>query len=112
MKRVYVAGKLNADAPGYIRNCHTMIVKSERLRRYGFSVFVPCLDFLMGLVAGDYEYKDYFENNLPWIECADYMYVCPNYETSEGTKKEITYAKTCGVKVVYSMDELLKSEAK
>jgi len=112
MKRVYVAGKLNADAPNYIKNCHVMIRVADRIRRKGFSVFVPCLDFLSGLVCGDYEYKDYFENNMPWLECAEYMFVCKNYESSVGTKREIEHAKGKGIKVVYSIVELLKAEAK
>jgi hypothetical protein len=112
MKRVYVAGKLNADAPNYIKNCHTMIRHADKIRRLGFSVYIPCLDFLSGLVAGDYDYCDYFLNNLSWLKCADFMFVCPDSEASEGTQKEIEYAKTHGVMVVYSLHELLRTEAK
>ena len=106
MKRVYVAGKLNADAPNYIKNCHAMIKTADAIRREGYSVYVPCLDFLSGLVYGNYGYKDYFENNLPWLECADYMFVCENSEKSEGTKKEIKIAKKLGKKIFYDLFEL------
>jgi len=46
MKRVYVAGKLNSDACGYIKNVHRMIIWAEKVRKAGFAVFVPGLDFL------------------------------------------------------------------
>lgn len=111
MKRVYIAGKLNADAPNYIKNCHTMIRTADKIRRMGFSVFIPCLDFLSGLVMGDYDYADYFLNNLSWLQCADFMFVCPNSEASEGTQKEIEFAKKHGVMVVYNLHELTQ-EAK
>ena len=111
MTKVYVAGKLNADAPNYIKNCHAMITKAERIRRFGFSVYVPCLDFLSGLVAGDYEYSDYFENNIAWLECADFLFVCPHSEDSTGTQAEIEHAKKKGIPIAYSMDELIKLKA-
>lgn len=111
MKRVYVAGKLNDMTSGYIKNCHDMIMHADAIRRLGFSVFVPCLDLLSGLVAGDYDYKDYFENNMPWLECCDYLYVCPGYETSEGTKREIARAKELGKPVFFSIGTLVNGES-
>jgi len=105
--RVYVAGKLNADAPNYIKNCHKMIKTADKIRRIGFSVYVPCLDFLSGLVMGDYEYQDYYENNIPWMESANIVFVCEGYEDSIGTKKEIIHADKLDIPVVYSIEELL-----
>lgn len=99
MKRVYVAGKLNADAAGYIKNCHTMIRTADRIRRLGFSVYIPCLDFLSGLVVGDYEYQDYFENNMPWLEVSHAVFVLPNSENSKGTQKELNRARELGIPI-------------
>jgi hypothetical protein len=99
MRRVYVAGKLNDNATGYIRNCHRMIKYADIIRRLGFSVYVPCLDFLSGIVLGDYEYHDYFDNNMPWLEVSDYLFVCPNSEQSKGTQAEIYRAKELGIPV-------------
>lgn len=102
MKRVYVAGALNSDAVGYIKNMNNMIVCSNKLRRMGFGVFVPCLDFLMGLLDGNFDYKDYFDNSQAWLQVSDIMFVCPNWENSKGTRKEIELAEILKIPVVYN----------
>jgi len=105
-KKVYIAGALNADACGYIKNLHKMIKWSEQVRRLGFTVFVPGLDFLVGIVMGDMDYKDYFENNQLWLDASDIVFVTPGWETSSGTKKEIERAIKQGIPVCYELDEL------
>ncbi len=100
MKTVYVAGKLNDSAVGYIKNMHRMIDHANTIRKMGYSVYVPCLDILMGLVFGDYEYGDYFNNSQPWLEKADIVYVIPGSEMSVGTQKEIKLAEASGIPVV------------
>ena len=104
--KAYVAGKLNADAVGYIQNMHRMIKTAKQLRNLGAAVYVPCNDFLEGLVDGDFSYKDYFENSQPWLLVSDLMYVCPGWETSEGTKKEIQFAKDNGIAIFYEFEKL------
>jgi nucleoside 2-deoxyribosyltransferase len=108
MKLVYIAGKLNADAVGYLKNVHAMCKVAEECRRAGFAVVVPCLDFVMGIVFGDYEYEDYYNNNQEILDRCDAVLVCPNWETSEGTKKEILRAESRGIPVFSSLDELKK----
>jgi len=103
MIKVYVAGKLNDQSCGYIKNMHRMIKLADMIRSMGFSVFIPCLDFLSGLVCGDYEYQDYFENNLPWLESSDYVYVIADSENSKGTQREIARARELGIPVVTSI---------
>jgi len=98
-KKIYIAGKLNDDAAGYIRNCHNMIRTADKIRRLGFSVYIPCLDFLTGLVMGDYKYTDYFENNLPWLQAADAVFVLPDSQHSKGTQAEIEMARSLGIPV-------------
>jgi len=104
--KAYVAGKLNADAVGYIQNMHRMIKTAKQLRNLGAAVYVPCNDFLEGLVDGDFSYKDYFENSQPWLEVSDFIFVCPGWETSEGTKKEIEFAKSLFIPVFFSIEDL------
>lgn len=106
MKRVYVAGKLNDDACGYIKNMHRMIYWGEKVRKAGFAVFVPGLDFLQGLVFGNWEYPDYFNNSQPWLDAADAIFLVPGWEASSGTKREIERAKSKGIPVFDSVDEL------
>jgi hypothetical protein len=109
MKRVYVAGKLNADACGYIINVHRMIIWAEKVRKLGFAVFVPGLDFLQGLVFGDWEYPDYFDNSQPWLDASDAVFLVPGWETSTGTAREIERAKAQGIPVFSDLDVLAKT---
>lgn len=106
MKRVYIAGKLNADAVDYIKNVHKMIYYANIIQKMGFSVFVPCLDLLLGMVDGNWNYDDYFNNNQSWLDVSDIVFVCPNFEGSNGTIKEITRAKELGISVCYTLDQL------
>lgn len=112
MVKIYVAGRLNSDAVGYIKNVHRMIQYADIIRREGFSVFIPCLDLLCGVVAGDYEYSDYFDNNTPWLEAADAVFVIPGSEDSKGTQAEIIRAWEKGIPVYYSLEELRASNTR
>lgn len=104
--KCYVAGPLNADACGYIKNMHQMIKTAKNLRDLGVAVYVPCNDFLEGLVSGNFDYEDYFMNAQPWLEVSDFMFVCVNWEYSNGTKKEIEFAKSLGKPVFYDIEDL------
>ena len=104
--RVYVAGKLNDDAVGYINNLRAMFFTAERVRKAGFAVFVPGLDFLMGVVIGGWEYSDYFDNSQPWLAASDAVFVGANWKTSAGTAREIEYAESLGIPVFLSREML------
>ena len=104
--RIYVAGKLNALPCYYIRNMHQMINYGEQLRRRGFSVFIPCLEILPGIMFGNWDYEDYFQNSQPWLEVSDILFVCPGWETSRGTKREMLTAKELGIPICYTMTEV------
>ena len=108
MKRVYIAGKLNDTAVGYVQNVSNMLTWGEKVRKLGFSVFVPALDFLIGLKIGDWGYTDYFENSQPWLDVSDYLFVCPNSEDSKGTQAEIARAKKLNIPTFYDLVELAK----
>lgn len=93
MKLVYIAGKLNGDASSYIKNLSRMIAWDIKVKRLGYATFCPGLDFLEGLLAGDFEYEDYFNSSQEILIRSDAVFLVPGWETSEGTKKEIEAAK-------------------
>lgn len=105
-KRIYIAGKLNGMACEYIKNIHNMIKWGDKVRRLGYAVFIPGLDFLVGVVEGDLEYFDYFDNSQPWLAASDAVFVTPGWKDSDGTKREIKYAKSLGIPVVYKLEDL------
>jgi len=108
MKKVYVAGKLNGMACDYNKHMHRMIIWSEKVRRLGYAVFVPGLDLLVGVVMGDLDYPDYFDNSQPWLAASDAVFVTPGWEDSKGTEREIEYAKSLGIPVYFDLDILDK----
>jgi len=109
MIKVYIAGKLNDDAVGYIQNCHRMIRLANDAREAGFAVFVPCIDFLQGVVAGDWTYREYFDNSQPWLKSSDAVLVVKEgWKTSKGTKREIETAEIHNIPVFFDLKDLAK----
>jgi hypothetical protein len=105
--KVYIAGALNSDAVGYIKNMHRMIEWADKVRRAGFSVYVPCVDFLMGLQMGNYEYNDYFDNGQPWLEVSNAIFLVPEWKDSKGTLNEIKRAKKLNIPVYTDLDKMV-----
>jgi len=109
MKKIYVAGKLNDDdAVKYLNNCNLMIRHADKLRKAGYAVFIPCIDFIMGMSTGTWTYDDFFDNSQPWLASSDAVYVCPKWETSKGTQREIDLAESLNIPVVYNFEDLEK----
>ncbi len=88
MKRIYIAGALDSDSTSYIKNLHRMIFWAEKVRKEGYSVYVPGIEFLMGLQNGDWNYNDYFNNSQPWLDVSDAIFVVPGWE-----KRKCNYYK-------------------
>jgi hypothetical protein len=105
-KLIYIAGKLNSDACGYIKNVHAMVKHAEKVRKLGCSVAVPCLDLIHGLICGDHGYSDYFENNIEIMKRCDAVALVPNWKTSEGAKKEIKVAHDLNMPILYDLKEV------
>jgi len=108
--RVYIAGKLNADAVGYLKNVSNMMETAEAIRLAGFSVFIPAIDLLCGIKHGYDSYEEYFENGQPWLMAADAVFLVPGWETSEGTKKEIETAEDLNIPVFDDMLDLIEAQ--
>jgi len=105
-KLIYIAGSLNSDAIGYIKNMHRMIKYAKEVRNAGYAVYVPALDFLEGLVDGNFDYPDYFDNSQPILARCDAVALTPGWETSKGTKREIEFAESLGIPVFDDINQL------
>lgn len=106
--RVYIASKLRSDVVNYIKNVHNIIAWGEKIRKLGFAVYVPGLDLLQGIVFGDYEFEDYFNNSEAFLRVCDAVFVCPDSEQSKGVQAEIKLAKELWIPVFYDIDKLIE----
>ena len=52
MKKIYIAGKLNAMAVDYLYNVHNMMNTAQAVKSAGYSVYVPAIDLMMGIMFG------------------------------------------------------------
>lgn len=105
--RIYIAGKLNDMTIPYIGNMRRMILTAKQVRDAGFAVYVPCLDILEGLVCGDMEYSDFFDNGQAFLAVCDAVMLTHGWETSKGTQREIEYAKSLGIPVFEDLGEMV-----
>ena len=106
MKKVYCAGKLNDDAVGYIMNCHRMIRTAKKVREAGYAVYVPCLDFLEGVVTGSMSYDDYFNNGQEWLKASDAVFLVPGWESSKGTRREMELADANNIPIFDNIEKM------
>ena len=106
--KIYIAGALNSDACGYIQNLHNMIESANTIRKMGASVFIPGLDFLLGLVDGEMGYFEYIDNDDPWVVSCDALYVVPGSEKSVGVAREIKMAEDKGIPVFFKHWEVFE----
>jgi len=103
--RIYVAGPLNAStATEYLKNVHKMLEAGRELQRHGFAPYLPCLDMLLGMFCGNFNYEDYWGLNASWIPAAKALYVIGD---SPGVEREIKLAEGLGIPVFRSVEELI-----
>lgn len=106
MKKIYIAGKLNAMAVDYLHNVHKMMSTAQEVKTAGYSIYVPAIDLLMGIMFGYTKYEEYFDNSQPWLMAADGVFLVPGWETSEGTKREIALAESEGIPVFTNIEQM------
>jgi len=76
-----------------------MVQFGEKVRALGCCVAIPCNDFIHGLVIGNHEYNDYFDNNLEILKRCDAVALVPGWEDSIGVEKEIKIANELDIPV-------------
>jgi hypothetical protein len=105
---LYIAGKLNDQAVGYLQNVRSLMELAEEARTSGFGYFCPAIDLLMGITFGYKDYHDYFDNGQIVLLHCDGVLVNKNWKTSTGTKAEIALAEKNGIPVFYSIKEAVE----
>ena len=103
--RVYVAGPLSGNGCiDYVKNCRKMLDVAIEVHRMGAVPFVPCNDFLTGLVAGDFNLQDYQLDSAAWIPVCHALFRIPGI--SKGSDEEERIARENDVPVIYRMETL------
>lgn len=97
---VYIAGKLSDMAVKYLKNVSNMMEEAEKVKELGMVPIIPALDLLQGIKFGYDHYGDYFNMNIQILTRCDAVYLCPGWETSKGTLKEIRVAKHYDIPVI------------
>jgi hypothetical protein len=103
MIKVYIASPYtlgDVDA-----NVHTQISAAHILITQGFSPYVPLLNHYIHL-KHPHSYQRWLKIDLSWIECCDCLLRLPGL--SKGADREVKEARRLGMKVFYSIQELLE----
>lgn len=88
-------------------NVREQILTGHKLMKLGFCPFIPELYHFVHIVC-PIEYDEVLDMCLRWVECCDCVLRLPG--ESKGADMEVTYALKLGLKVYYSIDELIKSK--
>ena len=87
----------------YIKNLRLMFDAAIAVQRKGHYPYVPGLDLLLGIVAGDWERDDYQDTSLAYLEVCDAVLVVAH---SEGVDKELAKAKKLRKIIYYNVEEI------
>lgn len=111
--KVYIAGALSSKENNhrtptqvvvdYLQNASKMCRVAGELRKLGYAPFVPALDFILGVVNGDWVEEDYRELGMEFLEVCDAVLVISN---SWGVEQEIAEARRLCLPIYYSLAEL------
>ena len=114
--RVYIAGALSSKEKNgrnpsevvvdYLRNVHSMIAAASAVRHKGYFPYVPALDMLLGVGAGDWTEDDYRGIGLEFLEVCDAVLVI---SLSWGVLQELARAEALGIPVYRSLEELYEA---
>lgn len=108
--KVYVAGRMtNGKGDGYdVISIRTAILVHNSLVEKGFAPFCPQLT-LFAEVIQPVEYEKWLGMDFEWVQVCDVLLRLPG--ESKGADQEVEYAKSRGIPVVYSVEELLANFA-
>ena len=101
---IYVAGKLEANNYSeFVWNIGNMLKASIKLVEKGYAPFVPCSTILMGIVAGNWNYENYFSTVSSFIKvCDSFLFL----SESPGANREWVEATELKKAIYYLVDEV------
>lgn len=122
IKRVYIAGPLTPrgiksanPAVEYLLNIRDMARVAVELILKGYAPFCPALDGMLFLVQRDGERitePQIKRFSKDWLEACEAILLIDGWQKSEGTLKEIEFAKERGIPIFDSMEKLSEATEK
>jgi hypothetical protein len=108
-KLVYIAGKISDTTPKRReRNVEIACEVAERLASYAVPFFCPHSH--TSRFGHRQPRKFWYELDLEVLRgCCSAILMLPNWKESEGAKAELAEAERLGLKVFWSVDEVLRS---
>ncbi len=117
--RIYIAGALSSKENGernpskivtdYIQNLNKMCKAASEIKRKGHAPYIPGLDFLVGVVVGDWEEEDYRGMGMEFLKVCDAIVAISD---SWGVQQELKVASTLGLIRYDSVDEIPSKSVK
>lgn len=111
--RVYIAGALSSKedtqrnpskvVTDYIQNINRMCKVASDIRMKGHYPYVPALDLLLGLIAGNWEEKHYRDIGMEFLRVCDAILVI---SYSWGVQQELQLATQLGLIIYRSIEDV------
>jgi len=111
--RIYIAGALSSKEKrgrdpstivvDYLQNVHKMVKAAAEVRKKGHFPYVPGLDFVPGIVSGNFTESDYRGMGMEFLKVCDAILVISD---SWGVQKELKVAKELGLSVFRSINDI------
>lgn len=102
--KIYIASPYSIGDVG--KNVRTQIEAANKLMDMGHNPFVPLLAHFQHVVLPR-TYEDWLRHDLVWLPCCDCVLRLPG--ESNGADIEVQKAKELGIKVYYSIEEILEN---
>lgn len=111
--RIYIAGPLSSKevrdrnpskvVTDYLSNIHRMVKAASAVRRKGHSPYVPALDFVLGIIAGDWTEDDYRGISDEFLKVCNAVLVIG---ISWGVEREIMIARELSIPIYFDIEDI------
>jgi len=99
MTLIYIAGKYTGDQAENVRKA---VMAGDRLLEKGYIPYIPHLSHLWHLIS-PHDYETWIKIGLAILERCDAIFMVSGWEESIGAKKELDFAQSIGLEVIYGI---------
>lgn len=101
---IYVSGPLTTGTENVMASIADAMKIGRELRKMGYGVYIPHLNYFWEVAyPQEWKYEECLEYDADWIDKCDVVYRLPG--PSKGADREVNYAISSAIPVVYSLSE-------